>query len=141
MHKSTRFSEVYLSLTSLKFFFIFSLAECIASYMKPMAGFSSESTKRRTEMRGIAAMRHLLIFFHNRGSKTIFCTLFPSSVAANLVDFQSNEPNIFINPALCSYRHPKVKYAVANRVAPGLINSLPLVNFFNMLISIVLEYM
>ena len=40
----------------LKFSLIFSFALSIASYMNPIAGFSSESTKRRTLTKGAEAL-------------------------------------------------------------------------------------
>jgi hypothetical protein len=49
--------------------------------------------------------------------------------------------NIIINCILQSLKHPRVKYAVANLVAAGLIKSFLFVKCLSMEMRIVLEYM
>ena len=51
------------------------------------------------------------------------------------------EVNIVINGILQSLKHPRVKYAVENLVAVGLIKSFPFVKCLSMEMRIVLEYM
>jgi hypothetical protein len=92
-----------------------------------IADFSSESTNRRTLIRGYAVLIHIVTPCQNLLSKTQFEIRFPSSILANLHELHYLEVNIVISCILWSFKHPRVKYAVTNWVAAYLIKSLPFI--------------
>jgi len=134
-----KISKIYTFFTEPKFTCIFSFVSSIAFYIKLIAGFSSESTNQRTWIRGYVVLIHILISCQNLLSKTQFWIRFPSSILANLHELHCLEVNIVISCILWSFKHPRVKYAVSNRVAAGLIKSLPFIKCLSMKIIMVLK--
>lgn len=85
----------------------------------------------------------MITFFRIKPSKTMFATFLPSCQDPNLLDFHSFDLdlNILLNDAFRSLIQTITKLVVTNLVIIGLVKLLPYLDFFNMVISIVLEYM
>lgn len=119
--------------TLLKFSLILPFVWFIASFI------SSKSTKQRTLMRGVVALRHVMIFFQNLLSKASFATTcFSSFVNENLLCYVELIKHAHQCPFIFIKTRYNVKYVVANLITANLIKSLPFVKFFNMVISNVL---
>jgi len=71
----------------------------------------------------------------------MFATFLPSCQDPNLLDFHSFDRNILINVAFSPLIQTRTKLVVTNLVIVGLVKFHPYLNFFNRVISIVLEYM
>jgi Gpi18-like mannosyltransferase len=72
-------------------------------------------------------------------SKTQFWIRFPYSIIANLHELHCLEVNIVISCILWSFKHPRVKYTIANWVATCLIKSFSFIKCLSMEIRMVLE--